>query len=163
VENVRTALAQAAASFYPRQPETIVAVTGTAGKSSVVDFSRQLFAALGHRAASMGTVGLVAPEKITHNSTRTTPSTISLHRSLNRLARKGLQHLAMEASSSGLYNHRLDCVRLSAAGFTNLGHDHLDIHSSMETYFAAKMRLFKEVLPDGRTAVVNADGSYAER
>jgi UDP-N-acetylmuramoyl-L-alanyl-D-glutamate--2,6-diaminopimelate ligase len=163
VENIRLALAQAAASFYPLQPETIVAVTGTAGKSSVVDFSRQLFAALGHRAASMGTIGLVAPEKITYNSTWTTPSPISLHETLNRLALKGLQHLAMEASSAGLDRHRLDCVRLSAAGFTNLGHDHLDYHASIETYFAAKMRLFKEVLPDGRTAVVNADGAYAER
>lgn len=163
VENIRLAAAQAAARVYPLQPETIVAVTGTAGKSSVVDFSRQLLAALGHRAASMGTIGLVAPEKITYNSTRTTPSTIYLHKTLNRLALNGLQYLAMEASSQGLEQHRLDCVRLSAAGFTNLGHDHLDYHASLETYFAAKMRLFKELLPEGRTAVVNADDSYAER
>lgn len=163
VENIRLAAARAAARAYPLQPETIVAVTGTAGKSSVVDFSRQLFAAMGHRAASMGTIGLVAPEKITYTSTRTTPSPIYLHKALNRLALKGLQYLAMEASSAGLDQHRLDCVRLSAAGFTNLGHDHLDYHSSIETYFAAKMRLFKELLPDGRTAVVNADDSYSER
>ncbi|MBS7704315.1 UDP-N-acetylmuramoyl-L-alanyl-D-glutamate--2,6-diaminopimelate ligase [Chelatococcus asaccharovorans] len=156
VDNVRRVLALAAARFYPRQPETIVAVTGTSGKSSVAEFTRQIFAALGHRAASLGTIGVVAPGGAVYGSL-TTPDPVALHQTLDQLARDGVTHLAMEASSHGLDQHRLDGVRLTAGGFTNLGRDHLDYHPSVAAYLQAKLRLFAELLPGDSTVVVNAD------
>jgi UDP-N-acetylmuramoyl-L-alanyl-D-glutamate--2,6-diaminopimelate ligase len=160
VPDVRRALARAAARFHPRQPATVVAVTGTAGKSSVADFSRQLFAALGHKSASLGTLGVVTSDGAAYGSL-TTPDPIALHETLDRLAAGGVQYAAMEASSHGIHQHRLDGVRLAAAGFTNLGRDHLDYHGTMEAYLQAKLRLFDTLLPDGATAVVNADGPEA--
>lgn len=154
----RAALARAAAYFYPRQPETIVAVTGTAGKTSVAEFSRQIFAALGHRAASLGTLGLIGPDGADYGAL-TTPDPITLHRRLSELAENGVTHLAMEASSHGLDQFRLDGVKLSAAGFTNLGRDHLDYHPTIEAYFAAKLRLFEALLPPQAPAIVNLDGA----
>jgi UDP-N-acetylmuramoyl-L-alanyl-D-glutamate--2,6-diaminopimelate ligase len=154
----RLALARIAARYYEAQPKITVAVTGTSGKTSVADFTRQIFTTLGHRAASLGTIGLVKPDGGIYGSL-TTPDPISLHATLASLAGEGIDHLAFEASSHGLDQHRLDGVRLTAAAFTNLGRDHLDYHPSVEEYLAAKLRLFTELLKPGQTAVVNADGA----
>lgn len=155
-DNPRRALSRLAARFYPHQPKTIAAVTGTNGKTSVADFTRQLWTFLGHKAASLGTLGLVSPEGARPGAL-TTPDPVILHRDLAALAEAGVEHLAMEASSHGLDQFRLDGVRVSAAAFTNLTRDHLDYHANMVAYYAAKRRLFAEVLaPDG-VAVLNAD------
>lgn len=160
VKDPRLALALAAATIHPRQPETIVAVTGTSGKSSVADFTRQIFQALGHESASLGTIGVVTAKGADYGSL-TTPDPLSLHASLDRLAGEGVTHLAMEASSHGLDQRRLDGVRLKAAAFLNLGRDHLDYHPSVEDYLAAKLRLW-ELLPAGAPVVINRDEPYAE-
>jgi UDP-N-acetylmuramoyl-L-alanyl-D-glutamate--2,6-diaminopimelate ligase len=150
----RAALARLAARFFAVQPERIVAVTGTNGKTSVASFTRQIFTSLGHKAASLGTLGLEAPGAAPVPSL-TTPDAITLHRLLARLAQDGVSHVAMEASSHGIEQHRLDGVSLAAAGFTNLTHDHLDYHGTMEAYRAAKLGLFERLLPPGAAAVVN--------
>src|SRR5436190_13636879 len=156
----RQALARMAARFYPAQPDTIVAVTGTSGKTSVADFARQIFAHLGRKAASLGTIGLVKPDGSVYGGL-TTPDPITLHRTLGELKAEGVTHLAFEASSHGLDQHRLDGVRLKAAAFTNLGRDHLDYHPHLDAYLAAKLRLFTELLPADGMAVVNADAEHA--
>jgi UDP-N-acetylmuramoyl-L-alanyl-D-glutamate--2,6-diaminopimelate ligase len=137
-------------------------VTGTSGKTSVADFTRQLFTALGHQAASLGTIGLIKPGNAIYGSL-TTPDPVTLHATLSELEKEGITHLAFEASSHGLDQHRLDGVKLTAAAFTNLGRDHLDYHPTIEDYLQAKLRLFTELLEPGQTAVVNADGAYADR
>jgi UDP-N-acetylmuramoyl-L-alanyl-D-glutamate--2,6-diaminopimelate ligase len=157
----RRALALMAARFYAAQPETVVAVTGTSGKTSVADFTRQIFAALGHQAASLGTIGLITPGERRYGSL-TSPDPVTLHHTIAQLAGSGITHLALEASSHGLDQHRVDGLRLRAAAFTNLGHDHLDYHPSIEAYLAAKLRLFSEVLPPDGVAVVNADSEPAK-
>src|SRR4051794_12050646 len=144
VPDARTALSHVAATFYPRQPKTIVAVTGTSGKTSVASFVRQIWERCGRSAASIGTVGLSAPWGETYGSL-TTPDPIALHRMLDEIAGRGVNHLAMEASSHGLDQRRLDGVRLTAAGFTNLSRDHLDYHPSVDAYRDAKLRLFREI------------------
>ncbi|WP_395665720.1 UDP-N-acetylmuramoyl-L-alanyl-D-glutamate--2,6-diaminopimelate ligase [Methylocella sp.] len=156
VADVRAALALAAARFFPRQPETVVAVTGTSGKTSVAAFTRQIFARLGFSAASLGTLGVVAPSGAVYGSL-TTPDPISLHETLDALAREGVTHLALEASSHGLTQRRLDGVRLAAGAFTNLSRDHLDYHPTMEAYLAAKLELFERLLAPGAPAVVDVD------
>ena len=161
VADPRLALARAAAIVHPRQPETIVAVTGTSGKSSVAEFTRQIFAALGHKAASLGTIGVVTEDGADYGSL-TTPDPLSLHASLDRLAAGGITHLAMEASSHGLDQHRLDGVRLKAGAFLNLGRDHLDYHPTVEDYLTAKLRLWS-LLPAGALVVINRDEPYADR
>ncbi len=156
----RRALALMAARFYDAQPETVVAVTGTSGKTSVADFTRQIFTALGHKRASLGTIGLVKADGSVYGSL-TTPDPVTLHQTLAELAGEGVTHLAFEASSHGLDQHRLDGVRIKAAAFTNLGRDHLDYHPTIEAYLAAKLRLFTELLPADGVAVVNADCAEA--
>ncbi|MBI1205690.1 MAG: UDP-N-acetylmuramoyl-L-alanyl-D-glutamate--2,6-diaminopimelate ligase [Azospirillum sp.] len=156
----RRSFALMAARFYRTQPATIAAVTGTNGKTSTVQFARQLWSALGHRAASLGTLGLLGPDgaaMATAGASMTTPDPVALHADLARLAAAGIGHLAVEASSHGLDQCRLDGVRVTAAGFTNLTRDHLDYHGTMDAYFAAKARLFGEVLEPGGAAVLNAD------
>jgi UDP-N-acetylmuramoyl-L-alanyl-D-glutamate--2,6-diaminopimelate ligase len=154
--NPRRALALAAARFYPRQPATIAAVTGTSGKTSVAAFTRQIWLRLGHASASIGTIGLVSPKRTIYGSL-TTPDPIALHRQLDEIAMEGVTHLAFEASSHGLDQYRLDGVRISAGGFTNLSRDHMDYHPDVAHYLAAKLRLFRDlVAPDG-TAVISAD------
>jgi UDP-N-acetylmuramoyl-L-alanyl-D-glutamate--2,6-diaminopimelate ligase len=154
--NPRRALALAAAKFFPRQPATIAAVTGTSGKTSVAAFTRQIWQRLSHAAASIGTIGLVSPKRTIYGSL-TTPDPIALHRQLDEIARDGVTHLAFEASSHGLDQYRLDGVRVAAAGFTNLSRDHLDYHPDLAHYLAAKLRLFRDLLPTGGAAVVSAD------
>lgn len=160
VGNARRALALAAARFYPRQPATIAAVTGTSGKTSVAAFTREIWTALGDRAASIGTVGIVSPKGEVYGSL-TTPDPVDLHRSLDELAGEGVTHLALEASSHGLDQHRLDGIRISAAAYTNLSRDHLDYHPTLEAYLAAKLRLFSDLVAPGGTAVINADDAHA--
>ncbi len=156
----RRVLAIAAANFYGRQPDTMVAVTGTAGKTSVASFARQIWAHAGFAAAMIGTTGVIAPGRNDYGSL-TTPDPVSLHKLLAELADAGVTHAAMEASSHGLDQNRLDGVRLAAAGFTNLGRDHMDYHPTVEDYMAAKMRLFDGVLPKGSPAVIFADDVWS--
>jgi len=160
VASARRVLALAAARIYPQQPRVIAAVTGTSGKTSVAAFTRQIWAALGHRAASIGTVGVVTPSREVYGSL-TTPDPVGLHRTLDELAREGITHLAIEASSHGLDQHRLDGVRVAAAGFTNLSRDHLDYHPSVEAYLAAKLRLFEDLVADGGGAVIDVDHEHS--
>jgi UDP-N-acetylmuramoyl-L-alanyl-D-glutamate--2,6-diaminopimelate ligase len=155
-DNPRQALARAAARFHDAQPATVCAVTGTSGKTSVAEFTRQIWAATGAQAASLGTLGVVAPGRRVAGSL-TTPDPVALHGELARLANDGVTHLAMEASSHGLDQFRLDGVALAAAAFTNLSRDHLDYHRDMAAYLAAKLRLFEDLLPRGGAAVANAD------
>lgn len=156
VANPRRALALAAARFFPAQPATIAAVTGTSGKTSVAAFTRQIWERLGHASASIGTIGLVSPRRTVYGSL-TTPDPIALHRQLDEIAREGVTHLAFEASSHGLDQYRLDGVRVSAGGFTNLSRDHMDYHPTVAHYLAAKLRLFRELVPPGGAAVISAD------
>jgi len=158
----RQAFAKMAARFYGAQPDTIVAVTGTAGKTSVAHFVRQIFQSAGHPAASLGTLGIVKPDGETYGGL-TTPDPVLLHRQLAELEAEGINHAAMEASSHGLDQYRLDGVRLTAAAFTNLGRDHMDYHPTMEDYLRAKLRLFSELLPAGGTVVVDPGEKYADR
>jgi UDP-N-acetylmuramoyl-L-alanyl-D-glutamate--2,6-diaminopimelate ligase len=154
--NPRRALALAAAKFYPRQPATIVAVTGTSGKTSVTAFTRQIWQRLGHASASIGTIGLVS-EKRTIYGSLTTPDPIALHRQLDEIAAEGVTHLAFEASSHGLDQYRLDGVRVRAGGFTNLTRDHMDYHPDVAHYLAAKLRLFRDLVAADGAAVISAD------
>jgi UDP-N-acetylmuramoyl-L-alanyl-D-glutamate--2,6-diaminopimelate ligase len=162
VKNARRALALAAAGFYTRQPKTIAAVTGTSGKTSVAAFTREIWTALGVPAASLGTVGVVSPKGETYGSL-TTPDPVDLHRTLDQLAGEGVTHLALEASSHGLDQHRLDGVRIAAGAYTNLSRDHLDYHPTIEAYLAAKLRLFGDLIAPGGMAVINVDDCYSEQ
>lgn len=158
--NPHQLFARIAARFAGAQPDIVVAVTGTNGKTSVAAFVREIWQSMGFRAASIGTVGIVGPqgeEYLAH----TTPDPVKLHHSLAALAQDHVTHLSMEASSHGLAQFRLDGVRLAAGGFTNLTRDHLDYHATVEEYFDAKMRLFSELLPQGAPAIVNADVEIA--
>ncbi len=163
VDNTRQAFAKIAAKFYKLQPANIVAVTGTSGKTSVVSFVQQIWHLSGiKKCASLGTLGVRGPGMRRYGSL-TTPDTQSLHADLADMASAGIHHLALEASSHGLDQYRLDGVNISAAAYTNLSRDHLDYHKDMEEYFQAKTRLFAEVMEKGKTAVINADDDYAQR
>lgn len=160
-DNPRRLLALMAARFYDRQPDTIVAVTGTNGKTSVSVFVRQIWAKMGFRAASLGTIGVVGPDGAEYLA-HTTPDPVQLAQLAAKLRDDHVQHLAIEASSHGLAQFRLDGLRLTAGAFTNLTRDHLDYHSTLEAYFDAKMRLFEELLPHGSPAVINMDSPEGE-
>ncbi len=155
-KNPRRKLALMAAEFYGKQPDYIAAVTGTNGKTSTVHFTKQLWKLNGIKAASIGTLGVRGPGMVRSGS-MTTPDPVSLHAELADLAAVGVTHLAMEASSHGLDQHRLDGVKMKAAAFTNLTRDHLDYHPDMDSYYVAKERLFADILQQGGTAVLNAD------
>ncbi|MBY4892618.1 UDP-N-acetylmuramoyl-L-alanyl-D-glutamate--2,6-diaminopimelate ligase [Rhodobacteraceae bacterium N5(2021)] len=161
VEDAAEALAHAAALFFGAQPETMVAVTGTNGKTSVASFTRQIWEAMGRSAVNIGTTGVegafAAP------GLHTTPEPVTLHGVLAEMAASGVTHAAMEASSHGLDQKRMDGVRLAAAAFTNLTQDHLDYHGTMEAYFEAKLRLFTGLLPEDGVAVVNMDDAHGPR
>ncbi|WCQ98640.1 UDP-N-acetylmuramoyl-L-alanyl-D-glutamate--2,6-diaminopimelate ligase [Paracoccus aestuarii] len=156
-EDPRAALAGAAALWFADQPDHVVAVTGTSGKTSVASFTRQIWQALDHKAISMGTMGVEGD----HHAplSHTTPDPLTLHRILAEAAGAGVTHAAMEASSHGLDQRRLDGVRLEAGAFTNFSQDHLDYHAGFDEYFAAKALLFNRVLEDGAAAVINIDGA----
>ncbi|MGQ2909105.1 MAG: UDP-N-acetylmuramoyl-L-alanyl-D-glutamate--2,6-diaminopimelate ligase [Aliihoeflea sp.] len=158
----RRSLSLALAAFYGAQPQTMVAVTGTAGKTSVASFARQIWAHEGHGAASIGTTGVISPG-FTEYGSLTTPDPVALHQLLKKLAGEGVTHAAMEASSHGLDQRRLDGVKLSAAGFTNLGRDHMDYHATLNEYFDAKMRLFDTLMPKSAPAVIFADDPWSAR
>jgi len=160
-ENPRAALARYAALFFAAQPDIVAAVTGTKGKSSIVAFLREIWTALGKPAASLGTVGVVGPKgeiPLSH----TTPDPVEIHQLLAKLKTDGVDYLAIEASSHGLDQHRLDGVRIAACGFTNITRDHMDYHPTFADYMSAKLRLFTEVVQDGGVAVVNADAAHAQ-
>ncbi len=160
-EEPRRALALAAAKFYHGQPASIIAVTGTNGKSSTVDFLRQIWTHLGLRAASMGTLGAIGPDgKL--DLGHTTPDPVAIHRTLSELHRTGVTHVAMEASSHGLAQYRLDGVDLSGVAFTNLTQDHLDYHADFDEYRSAKLRLIRELTSPGTLAVISADSSETD-
>lgn len=159
--DVRRALSLCAARFYGSQPRTMVAVTGTAGKTSVASFLRQIWHGAGWQAAMIGTTGVIAPGFADYGSL-TTPDPVQLHALLMRLAGEGISHCSMEASSHGLNQRRLDGVELSAGGFTNLGRDHLDYHSTVENYLAAKLRLFEVLLKPGQPAVIFSDDPFSQ-
>jgi len=161
VSNPRRYLSLAASRFYGAQPQAMVAVTGTAGKTSVASFTRQIWAAAGYAAAQIGTTGVISPSRSDYGSL-TTPDPVSLHALLAELAGEGVTHAAMEASSHGLDQHRLDGVKLVAGAFTNLGRDHMDYHPTMENYMAAKMRLFSELLEKGQPAVIFSDDPWSQ-
>ncbi|ANW04011.1 UDP-N-acetylmuramoyl-L-alanyl-D-glutamate--2,6-diaminopimelate ligase [Bradyrhizobium icense] len=160
--NPRRALALAAARFYPQQPATIAAVTGTSGKTSVAAFTRQIWERLGHASASIGTIGLVSPTRTVYGSL-TTPDPIALHRQLDEIAGDGVTHLAFEASSHGLDQFRLDGVRIAAGGFTNLSRDHMDYHPDEAHYLAAKLRLFRDLIAPEGAAVVSANHDCSQQ
>ncbi len=157
--NARRALALAAAAFYPRMPATRVGVTGTNGKSSTVDFLRQIWASAGIRSASLGTLGAIWPGGLVDLG-HTTADPVALHRTLQQLADDGVTHVAMETSSHGLDQHRLDALTFQAGAFLNLTQDHLDYHATMDAYRAAKLKLWERVQRGGG-AVVNADSPEA--
>jgi UDP-N-acetylmuramoyl-L-alanyl-D-glutamate--2,6-diaminopimelate ligase len=159
--NPQRRLALLAARFHGRQPRTIAAVTGTNGKTSVAHFTREIWALTGRSAASLGTLGLVSPAGL-RTGALTTPDPVALHRDLADLAKVGIEHVALEASSHGLAQYRLDGIAPAAAAFTNLTRDHLDYHGDMEAYRAAKERLFTELLTPSGAAILNADSPEFE-
>ena len=158
----RRAFARLAARFFVPVPETIVAVTGTNGKTSTVEMTRQLWRMAGERAASIGTLGVTTPDESVSTGL-TTPDIVTFLANLAGLAREGVTHVAFEASSHGLSQFRNEGVKVAAGAFTNLSRDHLDYHTSMDDYFAAKMRLFDEVVTDGGAAVVWADDAWSDK
>ena len=160
--NPRQTFARLAAGFFSPMPETVVAVTGTNGKTSTVELTRQIWRMAGHRAASIGTLGVTTADESVSTGL-TTPDIVTFLANLSGLAREGITHVAFEASSHGLSQFRSEGPRVAAAAFTNLSRDHLDYHKDMDDYFAAKMRLFDEVVDPAGTAVVWMDDEWSQR
>lgn len=154
--NPRRRLAHMAARFFGQQPENVVAVTGTNGKTSVVHFVQQLWTLIGVKAASLGTLGVMGPA-LPKGGSLTTPDPVALHKTLSELKAYQFDHLCMEASSHGIDQNRLDGVRIKAAAFTNLSRDHLDYHQTFDAYRETKLRLFRDLLSKGGTIVANAE------
>src|SRR5262249_37525656 len=161
VDDARRALALTAAEVFSCQPQEIAAGTGPSGQTSVAGFTRPIWAAHGHPAATLRTRRLASPKREVYGSP-TPPDPVALHRSLDQLAREGVTPLAIEASSHGLDQRRLDGVRVAAGGFTNLSRDHLDYHPTLEAYLAAKLRLFTDLIEPGGAAVIAADHEHAD-
>lgn len=161
-DNPRKRIAEIAAAFYGPGPDTVAAVTGTNGKTSVACFARQIWARLGTRAASVGTLGVQYDEE-SEETGLTTPDCLRLHQILSDLADKGVCAAIIEASSHGLEQFRLDGLNVAVAAFTNLTRDHLDYHADFDTYFAAKQRLFTDLLPNTGSAVINTDSETGRR
>ncbi len=158
--NPRARLASMAAQFYPRQPEIVAGITGTNGKTSTAHFAAQIWSRLGRAGGSLGTLGATAPG-FAAPSILTTPEPVALHETLDAMAQAGVDRLAMEVSSHAIAQARADAVKFRIAAFTNITQDHLDYHASFDDYFAAKERLFSELLQEDGVAVVNADGEGA--
>jgi UDP-N-acetylmuramoyl-L-alanyl-D-glutamate--2,6-diaminopimelate ligase len=165
VDNIRRLRTLIATRLFKGQPKKVVGVTGTNGKTSVTEFVRQLWEHLGYPCASLGTLGILSRQALQNMPAihHTSPGSFELHQALAQLRQQGITHLAMECSSHGIHQHRLDGVDFSAAAFTNLSHDHLDYHGSMEAYFEAKNQLFGRLLPEGEAAVLNADTNYYDQ
>ena len=160
-ENPRRFYAEIASRLHPGQPETLVAMTGTNGKSSTVEFLRQIWSHAGLSAACFGTLGVRSPagyQALSH----TTPDAVALHKTLSALAKQGVTHAAMEASSHGLKQYRMDCAKVTAAGFSNLTQDHFDYHPNVDDYFDSKARLFMELTPKGAPVVINVNDQYGQ-
>jgi len=160
-DNPRRRFAELAARFYAPYPDTVVAVTGTNGKTSTVEMTRQIWRMTGHRSASIGTLGVTTSDDQVKTGL-TTPDIVTFLNNMAGLKRMGISHVAYEASSHGLDQHRAEGVPLDAAAFTNFSRDHLDYHATMDAYFEAKMRLFDELLPPGKPAVVWTDDPKSE-
>ena len=160
-DNPRRRFAELAAKFYAPYPDTVVAVTGTNGKTSTVEMTRQIWRMTGHRSASIGTLGVTTSDDQVKTGL-TTPDIVTFLNNMAGLKRMGISHVAYEASSHGLDQHRAEGVPLDAAAFTNFSRDHLDYHETMEAYFEAKMRLFDELLPSGKPAIIWTDDSKSE-
>ena len=160
-KNPRLRLAKMAAAFYAAQPNCVVAVTGTNGKTSVAHFLRQIWLSEGRKAASLGTIGIYSPSGQVQLS-HTTPDPVELHAQLARLKHEGVEHLALEASSHGLDQFRLDGIDVSAGAFTNITRDHMDYHATFEEYLKAKLSLFERLVRPGGVAVVNRDADHAD-
>lgn len=161
VAKPRLAYAKAAAKLYPGQPKTLVAMTGTNGKSSTVDFLRQIWAYAGFNSACFGTLGVTSSSGYKPMS-HTTPDALALHETLSNLAAEGVTHAAMEASSHGLKQYRMDGVSVTASGFSNLTQDHFDYHPSVQDYFTAKARLFIDLTPRGAPVVINTNDKFGQ-
>lgn len=161
-ENPRKVYSEIAAKLYPGQPETLVAMTGTNGKSSTVEFLRQIWAYAGLKGACFGTLGVQSPKGY-HPLTHTTPDAVALHQTLASLAKEGVTHAGMEASSHGLKQYRLDAVKITAAGFSNLTQDHFDYHPDVDDYFNAKARLFLELTPENAPVVINVNDPFGQK
>jgi len=159
--NPRLVYAQTAAKLFPGQPKTLVAMTGTNGKSSTVDFLRQIWAYAGFNSACFGTLGVTSSAGYKPMS-HTTPDALALHRTLSDLAAEGVTHVAMEASSHGLKQYRMDAVKITASGFSNLTQDHFDYHPTMEDYFGAKARLFIDLTPLDAPVVINTNDKFGQ-
>ncbi len=157
----RLAYARAAAKLFPGQPKTLVAMTGTNGKSSTVEFLRQIWSYAGFNAACFGTLGVTSSSGY-RPMTHTTPDALALHETLSLLAAEGVTHAAMEASSHGLKQYRMDAVEITASGFSNLTQDHFDYHPDMQDYFTAKARLFIDLTPRGAPVVINTNDKYGQ-
>ena len=168
-DNPRRVMSRAAARFWPQQANLIGAVTGTNGKTSTVDFMRQIWARVNWSSISIGTIGMRGDSMhkpdtpMADIAQLTTPDSLSLHASIADAAKRGVTHLALEASSHGLQQYRLDGLNIHVAGFTNLSRDHLDHHLNMDGYFAAKLRLFEDLLIVGGGAVINIDDAYGKK
>jgi len=160
-KNPRLRLAKMAAAFYAAQPNCVAAVTGTNGKTSVAHFLRQIWLSEGRKAASLGTIGIYSPSGQVQLS-HTTPDPVELHAQLARLKHEGVEHLALEASSHGLDQFRLDGIDVSAGAFTNITRDHMDYHATFEEYLKAKLSLFERLVRPGGVAVVNRDADHAD-
>ncbi len=162
VDNIRLVESIIASNFYPNQPEFVCAVTGTNGKSSVVNFIRQMWEFIDLKSASIGTVGIHTSDGV-GGKTLTTPDAIDLHKNLDNLASSGVTNVAIETSSHGIEQHRADSVKIKSAGFTNISNDHLDYHKTVEEYFNAKLRLFSELLDSDGTATINIDDAKGQK
>ena len=160
-EEPRQLFAELAARYYAPYPETVVAVTGTNGKTSTVEMTRQIWRMSGHRSASIGTLGVTTSDDQVKTGL-TTPDIVTFLNNMAGLKRMGISHVAYEASSHGLDQHRAEGVPLAAAAFTNFSRDHLDYHGTMDAYFEAKMRLFERLLPSGKPAVIWTDDPRSE-
>lgn len=162
IADMRHLKALIAKRIYKGQPKVIVGITGTNGKTSVAEFMRQMWEKLGYKAATLGTLGIQSSVDLKGlpDVTQTSPDSMVLHQALSMMKEQGITHLAIEASSHGIHQCRLDGVNFNSCGFTNLSHDHLDYHGDMDAYFEAKKRLFGTLMEDGDTAVLNADTNY---
>ncbi len=161
VPKPRLIYSQTAAKLYPGQPNILVAMTGTNGKSSTVEFLRQIWTHAGFNAACFGTLGVTSSAGY-KSMTHTTPDALALHQTLSKLAKEGVTHAAMEASSHGLKQHRMDSVKVTASGFSNLTQDHFDYHPNMQDYFTSKARLFIELTPRGAPVIINTNDKYGQ-